>query len=134
MGWVGIPEFKAAAEKLAKQADVASRMILVQSASLVVRNAQENFVGSHRRNKPHVGGSKPNVVTGQTRRSIKFEGVVRVGLATYMTRVGPTVAWGRRLELGMNGKGAYPYFGPAVEKSRIQFPSIASSAWGAAMH
>ena len=65
--------------------------------------------------KNHVGGSGPNTVTGNLKRSIKT--TYRVGLGVYTAEVGPTMIYARQVEKG-GGKwppgGKYPYLEPAA--------------------
>lgn len=140
MPWVGIPEFNAALKRIGDKADLASREVVAKSAALLIRNAQHNFAGSHKKGQPHVGGDLPNVVTGDLRRSIKMDPVTRLGPTSYVTRVGPRMIYGRRVELGYTGgtgpgqqaSRAYPYFEPALASSMVDFSSIAKSAWAKA--
>jgi hypothetical protein len=63
----------------------------------------------------HVGGSGPNTVTGNLKRSIKT--TYRVGLGVYTAEVGPTMIYARQVEKG-GGKWPaglkYPYLEPAA--------------------
>ena len=65
--------------------------------------------------KKHVGGSGPNTVTGNLKRSIKT--TYRVGLGVYTAEVGPTMIYARQVEKG-GGKWPaglkYPYLEPAA--------------------
>ena len=65
--------------------------------------------------KNHVGGSGPNTVTGNLKRSIKT--TYRVGLGVYTAEVGPTMIYSRQVEKG-GGKWPpgvkYPYLEPAA--------------------
>lgn len=129
MPWIGIGEVRAALKKVAAEADVTAREIVSTSASVVQKAAQANFEGSHKKGMPHVGGDKPNVVTGALRRSIRPDPVTRIGLGSYVTLIGPRTVYGRRVELGMNGSRAYPYFHPAVEATRDELSAAAAKIW-----
>jgi hypothetical protein len=63
----------------------------------------------------HVGGSGPNTVTGNLKRSIKT--TFRTGLGVYTAEVGPTMIYARQVEKG-GGKWPtgvkYPYLEPAA--------------------
>jgi hypothetical protein len=63
----------------------------------------------------HVGGSGPNTVTGNLKRSIKT--TFRVGFDKYIAEVGPTMIYARQVEKG-GGKWPsglkYPYLEPAA--------------------
>jgi hypothetical protein len=65
--------------------------------------------------KKHVGGSGPNTVTGNLKRSIKT--TYRVGFDKYIAEVGPTMIYARQVEKG-GGKWPpgvkYPYLEPAA--------------------
>ena len=59
--------------------------------------------------------------TGDLRRSIKGE-KFRVGFASYTAIVGPTIIYGRRVELGGGNWPSgvrFPYMEPAYEKFRV---------------
>lgn len=129
MAWHGLKEAYAAIDRISAQADAATREIVAKSAAVVEKAAKGNFSGSHKRGQPHVGGDRPNVVTGTLRRSIRPEPIVRVGLGEYGTTIGPRTVYARRVELGMNGKGAYPYFRPGVEDTKDELRAIAAETW-----
>lgn len=127
----GVRELQAALTRGMAQADLAARAN-VQLASLeLIKEAQANFSGSHRKGYPHVpnGNNYPNVVTGTLRRSIISDGIRPLGPAFYSTKVGPTTKYGRRVELGLHPTGAYPYFGPAVKRVRAKVNTIAAANW-----
>ena len=50
-------------------------------------------------------------------------------MGVYSTRVGPTMKYGRRVELGLAPTGAYPYFGPAAKVVRAEMAAIATANW-----
>jgi hypothetical protein len=136
--WIGVREVQAAFEKVSAQADLASREVLAKSSAVVVAAAQGNFQGAHKRGKPHVGGAAPNVVSGDLRRSIRMEPILRTGFASYMTSVGPHVIYGRRVELGYIGSGkgrghqttrAFPYFDPAIEATRAPIEALSVATY-----
>ena len=137
MPLLGVAEVRAALEKVAAEAAAASREIVAKSAALVEAEAKKNFEGSHAKGQPHSGGSKPNVVSGDLRRSIRHEPVEPDGFG-YKTRVGPGMVYGRRVELGFTGtdsKGRhynqppYPYFRPAVESTAPKLELLAAEVW-----
>lgn len=134
--WVGLSELQAAFTKVSAEADVASRTIVAKAAAVAEKEAKANFSGSHAKGQPHVGGDKPNVVTGTARRSIGHEPVSRTGAFEWGTRVGPRTKYARRLELGgTDSRGVttrpFPYFEPGVRTARMQFSAIAAAEWGA---
>lgn len=102
--------FNAHLRAMAERADAATRQAVVDSAALVERKAKENSSG-----RPG-----PNVQSGAHRRSIVTDGPSRVG-NTWEARVGPTMVYSRRLELGGGNWPAglkFPYLGPAMEWTR----------------
>lgn len=125
--WDGVSESDDALDKLEKLMDEAVKLIVARASTKLVAEAQANFQGSHRRGEPHVGGSKPNIVSGNLRRSIKADQITRFGDADYGTTVAPTMIYGRRVELGFKGSKKYPYFMPAVQKVDMQ--KIALDTW-----
>ena len=134
----GLNEFTAAIQEMQARGDAAAKAIVAESVALIEARAKANFQGAHRRGEPHVGGSKPNVVTGMLRRSIGHEPIHRDGLATYSTRTGPRTVYGRRVELGYFGGAGrgrqatrpFPYMGPAVEGAQAGIGLIATRRWG----
>lgn len=110
--------------------DEAAKENVTKMAAQLIADAQANFAGSHPKGMPHVPagntafGPMPNIVTGTLRRSIRGDGIRRVGHGTYSTTVGPQTVYARRVELGLAPTGSYPYFGPAVAKLRTNAPAI----------
>jgi hypothetical protein len=115
-----------AAEKIAQGAQLG----IMRVGLAVERQAKLNFQGtrSYKKKvskngipylvvtpKKHVGGSGPNTVTGNLKRSIKT--TFRTGLGVYTAEVGPTMIYARQVEKG-GGKWPagvkYPYLEPAA--------------------
>lgn len=136
-------EMFAKLDKIAARADATARSNIVEGAALVEKLAKRNFEGSHARGEPHVGGDKPNVVSGTLRRSIHHSPIIRLGLGYYATRIGPSTVYGRRVELGYigdpgGGRGhqttrSFPYFEPAVGVARPEFYAIGARGWARAI-
>lgn len=138
MALLGLSQFEAALRRVAKDADAAAKTAVVETAALVEREAKHNFFGSHKKGEPHVGGDKPNVVTGTLRRSIIADPVRRYGIADYGTVVAPRAVYGRRVELGWSASDgtrghqvtrAFPYFEEPARRGREEFPRIAAERW-----
>lgn len=129
--WVGVDDMFAFMDRFEQAADDATKQLVATASLRLVREAQGNFSGSHARGEPHVGGSKPNIVSGDLRRSIKADIITRYAKANYGTIVAPRMIYGRRVELGFQGSPAYPYFGPAATKLRPQFQRDAADIWAA---
>ncbi len=116
----------------------AAQRITTRSAAVIEGQAKRNFIGSHAKGDPHVGGSEPNVVTGYLRRSITHTPAVQVGWS-WRSTVGPTAIYGRRIELGYTGGGSgrghqttrpFPYLGPTASQTTAQLTAIAYEEWG----
>lgn len=127
--WEGVQSISDAFDRYQAQADTAVREIVAKSAALVEAAAKANFEGSHKAGQPHVGGDKPNVVTGSLRRSIRTDPIVKTGRGEYSTSVAPRVAYARRVELGYRGSKGYPYFEPAVHQVQPALEALAVEAW-----
>lgn len=102
--------FNAHLRAMADAADRATRQAVAEGAALIERKAKENSSG-----RPG-----PNVQTGAHRRGIVTEGPARHGNA-WEARIGPTMVYSRRLELGGGNWPAgrkFPYMGPALDWAR----------------
>lgn len=129
VAWSGLDKLYAAIDRLGTQADAAAREIVAKSAALLEAAAKANFAGAHKKGQPHVGGDKPNVVTGSLRRSIRADPVVQSGSHEFSTRVGPRTVYARRVELGYQGSKGYPYFAPAYRQVQPQLEALAAATW-----
>lgn len=134
----GLTETATAIKTIAVKLDAAAKVIVTQSAALIEAEAKKNFVGSHKKGAPHVGGDRPNVVTGNLRRSITHDPVTRDGIGAWRTAVGPTAVYGRRVELGYTGGGSgrghqatrpFPFLKPAVDGAEMQLTAIGLAGW-----
>ncbi len=128
----GVGDFRHAMEVMVAAAAAASMLAVGEAALAIEAEAKANFSGSHRKGQPHVGGNKPNVVTGTLRRSIHVEGPLATHDGATAT-VGPSMIYGRRVELGFKGSTAYPYFQPGVDKVTPRIAEIAARQWAAAI-
>jgi hypothetical protein len=129
----GLGALEAALTRGEAQVELAARAN-VQLASLeLIKQAQANFSGSHRKHQRHIPNANnyPNVVTGTLRRSIQSDGLRSVAPGVVSTKVGPTTVYGRAIELGNphSRSGAYPYFGPAVKRVRAKTAGLATANW-----
>jgi hypothetical protein len=127
--WHGMEELAQAVVRAGAQVDAAAKANVSVAAATLIKDAQANFSGSHKKGEPHVGGSQPNIVTGNLRRSIMADSTNHLAMGVYSTQVGPTMKYGRRVELGLAPTGAYPYFGPAAAKLRTEMAAIATANW-----
>lgn len=135
---LGLREFLAALDRAEAGANAAARAAVAQTAAEAEAGAKKNFQGSHARGELHVGGDKPNVVTGTLRRSIRTDPIARLGLADYGTVVAPRVIYARRVEKGWPtsdgsvGHGvtrAFPYFEEPAKKARESLRVHAAEQW-----
>jgi hypothetical protein len=139
MDFTGLREFAGALEEIKALAEAAARRNVAEGAAIVEAAAKRNFSGAHKRNQPHVGGDKPNIVSGMLRRSIGHEPITKTGFASFSTKLGPRTVYGRRVELGFCGEDSrgrkyqqrpYKYFEPAVKGSRGALEAMALRNWG----
>ena len=103
---------------------------IMRAGLAVERQAKLNFQGTRSYEKrvskngrgylvitppKHQGGSGPNTVTGNLKRSIKT--TYRVGFGNYIAEVGPTMIYARQVEKGGGNWRSgvkYPYLEPAA--------------------
>ncbi len=122
----GVDEVKAGLSSVATKLQLAAVANVTEMALEVEAAAKLNFAGSHGKDEPHVTagstdfGPMPNVVTGNLRRSVQAEKPEQSGVFEWSTRVGPTAAYGRAVELGQHGHSGFPYFTPAVDSVRAK--------------
>lgn len=140
---LGLHEFEAALVRVAKGAENAARDAVAETAALAEAGAKKNFEGAHAKGQPHVGGDKPNIVTGTLRRSIRTDPIRRYALGDYGTIVAPRVKYARRVELGYPGGGGgrghqatrpFPYFTEPAKHAKDRFRTIAAERWRIYMH
>ena len=109
-------------EKLGDRVEHANRIAVSQSALFAQRRIQEllltyqNSASNRKDYRGHEGTqSSPDRVTGTLARSIKTE-VRRLGFTKYVALVGPTVIYGRAVELGGKNNKPYPYVAPVFRE------------------
>lgn len=122
--FLGMDKLKEAIDKLGDRGDQAARESVTIAAQVVEAEIKAQFAGAHPRNQAHVGGDKPNVVSGRLRASVHADPVAKIGKDTWGTFVGPRMVYGRRVELGYRGSRGYPYTRPGFEKAK---PKIAAA-------
>lgn len=115
--------FNAHLQAMERQADEATRQAVAEGAALIERKMKENSSG-----RPG-----PNVQTGAHRRGIITEGPERSG-RTWEARIGPTMDYSRRLELGGGNWPSgtkFPYAGPAMDWARSgPIAGVFARHWG----
>ena len=107
-----------------EQIDLGARLARDEMMNTLIQLAKKEIKGKRQPGEKAVVGQPPMNRTGNLRRSIKGERM-REGFATYSALVGPTVIYGRSLEVGGKYKPPtwtndmkYPYMTPAFNKFR----------------
>lgn len=97
----GVSALIAALEAKKNAIDRATHDATDQSGRLLQADARANFQGTHAKGWHHLGGDKPNVVSGDLQASIRFlTPTTKEGPAKYSNRSGPTMVYSRTIELG----------------------------------
>jgi len=111
-----------AVTKATDKLDIGARMARDEMMNTLTRYAKEEIKGRRTPGERATPGEPPMNRTGNLRRSIKGERF-KTGFASYSAVVGPTIVYGRSVEMG--GKYApnswrdgqkFPYMKPAFEK------------------
>ena len=110
-------------DKFTGNIDLSTRMARDEMMAALIQLSKEQIQGKRPKNTKAWTGSPtpPMNRTGDLRRSIKGE-KFRQGFASYTAIVGPTVIYGRRVELGGGNWPSgvrFPYMEPAYEKFRV---------------
>lgn len=105
--------------------DVKARLMRDEMAMTFTQLAHEQIRKS---GDPKPDGPPVNR-TGNLRRSIKPM-KFRVGFGSYGAIVGPTVIYGRILELGFPNGNKYPYMEPAFKQFQEVYPAILAKYYG----
>lgn len=135
---IGLREAQAAFVKVGAEVDQATRETVQTATKQFLSDAKGGFEGAHKRGEPHVGGHKPNIVTGNLRRSILASPIDHVGMGEYRTKVSPSMVYARRVELGFEGPDSlgrnyhqppYAYMGPALDKLHDTLPALMATNW-----
>ena len=110
-------------------------MALIQLSKEQIKGARPYITGPRggRIYEPATPGKPPMNRTGNLRRSIRGE-KLNTGFANYAAIVGPTIEYGRRVELGGGNWPAgvrFPYMEPAYAQFRVKVaPQIAMKYFG----
>ena len=153
----GVKEVNASIDHLIVKMSEAARNTVVKGGAIVAKAAKEEFtelavtkggeariVGGDGRFKgersgskyrgPNISGmSRPHARTGKLRTSIGVHEVSQVGPGRWMSKTGPTMAYGRRVEMGFTGSDSkgrhynqspYPYMSPGFEKARPELEAL----------
>lgn len=109
-------------DKFTGNIDLSSRIARDEMMAALIQLSKEEIQGKRPKGQKAWTGrpTPPMNRTGDLRRSIKGE-KFRQGFASYTAIVGPTVIYGRRVELGGGDWPSgvrFPYMEPAYEKFR----------------
>jgi HK97 gp10 family phage protein len=124
--WIGIHEFEAALDDTISKMSAAARQSVSEAASKLEAKAKANAP----------------VLTGTLRRGIMTDPITPYGVGGWQTKVGPTVVYSRRIELGFNGSDSrgrlyhqvgHPYFAPAFEEVAREVSDIFYRNWSKAV-
>lgn len=126
----GVKEVETALDDMAARMDKAMAQVAIKAAQTIEKNAKKEFRGeSSAPPRP----PRPTRRTGNLRDSIHSEGPTSEGNSTYSAKVGPTLLYGRRVELGYEGGGGgrghqstrkFPYLSTGFEKSRDDIKAL----------
>ena len=105
----------------------------------LIQLSKEQIEGRRPKGEKATSGQPPMNRTGNLRRSIRGE-KFRKGFASYSAIVGPTIIYGRAVELGgsyapeswrgTSAMAGFPYMKPAFDKFRTVAPAIVAKHIG----
>ena len=116
-------------DKLGRNIDISTRMARDEMMMALVQLSKEQIQGKRPKGQVAWTGTPqpPMNRTGDLRRSIRGE-KFRQGFASYTAIVGPTIIYGRRVELGGGNWPSgvrFPYMEPAYDNFRSKvYPQI----------
>ena len=118
---------KEATKKAGKSIDDGARATRDEMMTTLIQLAKAEIVGRRPKGERATSGKPPMNRTGNLRRSIRGE-KYDIGFAKYAAIVGPTMIYGRAVELGgaptwTRGQ-KFPYMSPAYAKFRLLAPRI----------
>jgi phage gpG-like protein len=116
-----------ATKKAGKSIDDGARATRDEMMTTLIQLAKAEIVGKRPKRQRATSGQPPMNRTGNLRRSIRGE-KYNVGFAKYEAIVGPTMIYGRAVEMGgaptwTRGQ-KFPYMSPAYAKFRLIAPRI----------
>jgi hypothetical protein len=133
----------------------ATQVAMIAGGEVVVKAARLQFNGQHPRGTPRsVGGNRPQSISENLKNSIRIFSTVETEPGTWETRVGPTMIYARRIELGFAGVDSlgrdykphvdsrgrvtvggrpYPYLKPGLNIARPAINLIVQREWEKAL-
>jgi len=118
-----------------RKVDAATEKFVRQGGEVIAGNARKQFIGGKEAQATDAWRSDawpvPTRRTGNLQRSIRVTYVGRQG-SSWVSQTGPTVKYGRRVELGYTGTGHFPYYTtrpfpflqPGLEQSQDQLQRL----------
>ena len=144
MNVAGVRELKDALDVLAAGFDEAAQRVVEKAGAIIGGQAKREFRGS--RQAPP-SPPRPTLRTGNLRNSIQVGEIKRESIGTWSSKVGPTMVYGRRVELGYPAGNAglptpgahysrghqptrrFPYMGPGFDQSRDRVVAMYNDEW-----
>ena len=133
----------------------ATQVAMIAGGEIVVKAARLQFNGQHPRGTPRsVGGNRPQSISENLKNSIRIFSTIEIEPGTWETRVGPTMIYARRVELGFSGVDSlgrdfkphvdsegrlttggrpYPYLRPALNEARPVINRLIENEWKKAL-
>ena len=121
-----LKQVRQALEKAGKGLDDSARNCRDEMMNTLIQLSKEEIVGRRPKGQKATSGQPPMNRTGNLRRSIRGE-KYKIGFGKYEAIVGPTIIYGRRVELGGGNWPSgtrFPYMAPAYAKFRVIAPTI----------
>ena len=135
-----LKQVRQALEKAGANMDEGARGARDEMMLALIQLSKEEIQGSRPKGQKATSGIPPMNRTGNLRRSIRGE-KFRTGFASYSAIVGPTIIYGRAVELGgayapsswkgTSAMAGFPYMKPAFIKFRTIAPAIIAKHIGA---
>ena len=124
---------RSALEKAGASMDKGAMAARDEMMLALIQLSKEQIQGKRPKGEKATSGQPPMNRTGNLRRSIRGE-KFRKGFASYSAIVGPTIIYGRAVELGgsyapdswrgTSAMAGFPYMKPAFMKFRVIAPAI----------
>lgn len=144
----GIDDFARAITIQAEKLDKASERIVKKGAAIVGSDAKRQFrprpLGSVRTSKTgrvyysskppfQPRPPKPTSRSGNLRDSIHMIEAKRIGPGKWISTTGPTMIYGRRVELGGGRARAFPYMAPGLQAAKPKLRKLYADEWRKAL-
>jgi hypothetical protein len=134
-----LKQVRQALEKAGANMDEGARKARDEMMLALIQLSKEEIKGRRPEGQKAISGIPPMNRTGNLRRSIRGE-KFRQGFASYSAIVGPTIVYGRAVEIGgqwaprswkgTSAMAGFPYMKPAYVKFRVLAPAIVAKHIG----